>query len=359
MSRVYNFSAGPSALPEAVLEKAAKEMVEYPGAGMSVMEMSHRSKEYEAIIYGAIANVRKLMNISDDYEVMFVQGGASSLFAMVPLNLMSDGGEADYVNTGAWSDKAIKEAKKFGKVNVIASSKEDNYTWYPELTADMITPKAEYLHITSNNTIYGTKVGTLPKINVPIIADMSSNIMSEVVNVNEYGMIYAGAQKNLGPAGVVLVIIRKDLLGKARSICPTMFDFKIHADNGSMYNTPPTYGIYVAGLVFEWLLEKGGIEAQQAENYAKADLLYGYIEESTMYSSPVKKENRSIMNIPFVIGDEELEKKFVKEAKAAGLVNLAGHRSVGGMRASIYNAMPLAGVQVLVDFMKKFEADNK
>ncbi len=359
MARVYNFSAGPSALPEAVLTKAAEEMLDYPGAGMSVMEMSHRSKVYGEIIESASTSLRKLMNIPENYEILFLQGGASSQFAMIPLNFLSEGKTADYVNTGAWSKKAISEAKRYGNVNVIASSEETTFNYYPALTEDMLTKDAAYLHITSNNTIYGTKVGALPKTDAPIVADMSSNILSEVINVEDYGMIYAGAQKNIGPAGVAVVIIRKDLIGNAQEITPTMFNYKTHADGGSMFNTPPTYGIYIAKLVFDWLLENGGVEAQQETNYKKADLLYGFVDNSPLFEGTAKKEDRSIMNVPFVLPTEELNAKFIKEADAAGFVNLKGHRSVGGMRASIYNGMPIEGVEALVDFMKKFEEANK
>ncbi len=359
MARVYNFSAGPSALPEAVLKTASEQMLDYPGAGMSVMEMSHRSKAYGEIIDAAEANLRKLMDIPEDYAVLFVQGGASSVFAMVALNFLGEGKTADYVNTGAWSKKAIAEAKRYGNVNVIASSEETTFNYYPEITEDMLTPGAAYLHITSNNTIYGTKVGKLPKTDCPIIADMSSNILSEEINVSDYGMIYGGAQKNIGPAGVAVVIVKKSLLGNAQDICPTMFNLSTHADNGSMFNTPPTYGIYIAKLVFDWLLEKGGIAAQAEENYKKAELLYGFVDNSSLFEGTAKKEDRSIMNVPFVLPTDELNAKFIAEAVAGGFENLKGHRSVGGMRASIYNGMPLAGVEALVAFMAKFEAANK
>lgn len=359
MARVYNFSAGPSALPEEVLQQAADEMLDYPGAGMSVMEMSHRSKAFDDIIKGAEAALRELMSIPDNYEVLFLQGGGSSQFAMIPLNFLPEGATADYVNTGAWSNKAIAEAKRYGNVNVVASSKEDNFTYFPKLENLEYTKDAAYLYITNNNTIYGTKVGTLPKVDCPIITDMSSNILSEEINVEDYGMIFAGAQKNIGPAGVVIAIIRKDLIGQARDICPTMFNYEIHANAKSLFNTPPTYGIYIAKLVFERLLRNGGIKAQQELNYKKADLLYNFLDNSEIFKGTAQKESRSIMNVPFVLPTEELNAKFIEEAKAEGMENLKGHRTVGGMRASIYNAMPLEGVQKLVDFMKKFEAENK
>ncbi len=359
MARVYNFSAGPSALPEAVLQKAADQMLDYEGCGMSVMEMSHRSKVYSGIIAEAEAGIRKLMNIPENYKVLFLQGGASSQFAMIPLNLMKADATANYVNTGAWSKKAIGEAKRYGNVNVVASSEDATFNYIPELKDEDIVKDGSYFHITSNNTIYGTKFNALPNVDMPIIADMSSNILSEEINVEDYGMIYAGAQKNIGPAGVTLVIIREDLIGNAQDITPTMFDYKTAADNGSMFNTPPTYGIYVAKLVFDWLLEKGGVAAQQKENEDKAELLYNFLDNSDIFSGTARKEDRSIMNVPFVLPTDELNAKFITEALAAGMENLKGHRSVGGMRASIYNGMPVEGVKFLVDFMTKFEANNK
>jgi len=358
MERVFNFSAGPSALPLPVLEKAQKELVNYGDAGMSVMEMSHRSQMYLDIIQDAEKLLRELMNIPDNYKVLFVQGGASMQFAMVPLNLFKNK-KADYVNTGEWSKKAIAEAKKIGAVNVVASSAEQTFNHIPALDKSKFDPEADYFHITSNNTIYGTRFTKLPECgNVPIVSDMSSCILSEVVDVSKYGIIYAGAQKNIGPAGFAIVIIREDLIGNAIAGTPTMLDYKTHADNDSMFNTPPTYGIYIAKLVFEWLKEMGGVPAIQKINEQKAATLYSFLDESKLFSATVRPEDRSLMNIPFVTGDDEMDKKFVKAAEKAGFVNLKGHRSVGGMRASIYNPMPLEGVQALVAFMKKFEAEN-
>jgi len=360
MSRVYNFSAGPSMLPEAVLEKAAKQMLNYEGSGMSVMEMSHRSKEYEAIIGKAESLLRELMHIPDNYKVLFLQGGASSQFAMIPLNLMKKSKKADYVITGQWSKKAAQEAAKYGVVNKVASSDDKIFTYIPKLDKATFDKDADYFHITLNNTIYGTRYTTLPETgDVPLVADISSNALSEPIDVSRFGLLYAGAQKNMGPAGVTIVIIRDDLITGAIEGAPTMFDYKIHADNGSMYNTPPTYSIYICMLVFEWLKELGGIEKMHEINKEKAQILYDYLDNSEMFRGTVEKEDRSLMNIPFVTGDDELNAKFIKEAKEAGFVNLKGHRTVGGMRASIYNAMPVDGVKALVDFMKKFEAENK
>jgi phosphoserine aminotransferase len=360
MSRVYNFSAGPATLPLEVLQKAQKELVDYQGAGMSVMEMSHRSPEYKAIFDGAKDNLRSLMMIPDNYEILFLHGGASSQFAMVPLNLFSNSKKADYVNTGAWSKKAIAEAKRFGKVNVVASSDDKTFSYIPKLEAGMFDPEADYVHITTNNTIYGTTFPKLPEVgNVPLVADMSSNILSQVYDVTDFGLIYAGAQKNIGPAGVAIVIIRKDLAGKALDFCPVMFNYQIHIDNGSMFNTPPTYAIYMAGLVFEWLLEKGGVAEMQKINEEKAGWLYDFLDNSSLFKGTADKACRSTMNIPFVTTSEELDAKFIKEAAEVGLKTLKGHRTVGGMRASIYNAMPPEGVKALVDFMKKFELNNQ
>ena len=359
MERVFNFSAGPSALPLPVLEKAQKELVVYGNTGMSVMEMSHRSQMYLDIFEDAEKLLRELMNIPDNYKVLFLQGGASMQFAMVPLNLFKNK-KADFVNTGQWSKKAIEEANKIGKANVVASSAAETFNHIPALDPKTFDPEADFFHITSNNTIYGTRFTKLPETgNVPIVSDMSSCILSEVVDVTKYGMIYAGAQKNIGPAGLTIVIIREDLIGNALPGTPTMLDYKTHADNDSMFNTPPTYGIYMAKLVFEWLKEMGGVPAIQKKNEEKAAILYSFLDSSDMFSATVRAEDRSIMNIPFVTGNDDLDKKFVKEAEKAGFVNLKGHRSVGGMRASIYNPMPVEGVQALVDFMKKFEAENK
>ena len=360
MDRVYNFSAGPSMLPLEVLEKAAKQMVNYEGSGMSVMEMSHRSKEYEAIIGRAEELLRELMNIPDNYKVLFLQGGASSQFAMIPLNLMKNSKKADYVITGQWSKKAAQEAAKYGVVNKVASSDDKTFSYIPKLDPATFDKDADYFHITLNNTIYGTRYTSLPETgDVPLVADISSNALSEPIDVSRFGLLYAGAQKNMGPAGVTIVIIRDDLITGAIEGAPTMFDYKIHADNGSMYNTPPTYSIYMCMLVFEWLKNLGGIEAMHKINVEKAKILYDYLDSSSMFKGTVAKEDRSLMNIPFVTGDDDLNAKFISEAKANGFVNLKGHRSVGGMRASIYNAMPVEGVKALVEFMKKFEAENK
>ncbi len=357
--RVYNFSAGPAILPEEVLKKAAAEMLEYGTSGQSVMEMSHRSKEYQAIIDSVEAKLRDLMNIPENYKVLFLQGGASSQFAMIPLNLMNKNGKADFVLTGQWANKAYQEASRYGKCNAVASSKDKTFSYIPELDKSKFDPEADFFHICYNNTIYGTRFNELPDTgDVPIIADMSSCILSEPVDVSKYGMIYAGAQKNMGPAGLTVVIIREDLIGNAMDITPTMFNYATHADNGSMYNTPPTYGIYILGLVLDWVAEKGGLEAMAKYNAEKAAILYDFLDESKLFKATVQGKDRSMMNVPFVTGNEELDAKFVSEAKKAGLINIKGHRSVGGMRASIYNAMPIDGVKALVDFMRKFEAEN-
>ncbi len=359
MSRVYNFSAGPSMLPEEVLKKAQAEMVEYGSAGMSVMEMSHRSKDYEEIINGCEALVRELMNVPDNYKVLFLQGGASSQFAMIPMNLGNKNKKCDIVITGQWAKKAAAEAKRYITVNEIASSADKTFSYIPKLDKSKFSKDADYFYICMNNTIYGTKFNELPDTgDIPLVADISSNVMSEVMDVSKFGMLFAGAQKNLGPAGVTLCIIREDLIGNAMDITPTMFNYQIHADNGSMYNTPPTYAIYIMKLVLEWIKEKGGIAAIQKINEEKAKILYDFLDSSKMFKGTVVKEDRSIMNVPFVTGNEELDAKFVKAAKEAGFVNLKGHRTVGGMRASIYNAMPVEGVAALVEFMKKFEAEN-
>lgn len=358
MGRVYNFSAGPSCLPEEVLKQAAAEMLDYKGTGMSVMEMSHRSKPYQAIIDETEALARELMGIPENYKVLFLQGGASLQFAMIPQNLMVNHKRAAFMNTGAWSDKAIKEAKKFGEALVVASSKESTFNYIPEIPA--IPENIDYFYICANNTIYGTKFNEFPKTgNVPLVADFSSSIMSEQIDVSQFGLIFAGAQKNLGPAGVCLVIIRDDLVGKAADSTPTMMNYLTHVENGSMFNTPPTYGIYIMGLVFQWLKKNGGIAAMEKKNKEKAAVLYDYLDSSALFKATVAKKDRSLMNIPFVTGNDEIDAAFIKAATAAGLVNLKGHRSVGGMRASIYNAMPVEGVQKLVDFMKEFEANNK
>ncbi len=358
MNRVYNFSAGPSMLPLPVLEKAAAELVNYGDAGMSVMEMSHRSPAYEAIIQKAEADLRKLMNVPDNYKILFLQGGASTQFAAVPLNLMTSG-KADYVLSGQFSTKAYKEGQKYGDAKAIASSKEENFTVIPKITADMVRPDADFVHVCYNNTIYGTKYPEVPETgNVPLVADMSSCIISEPVDVSKFAVIYAGAQKNMAPAGLTVVIVREDLLGKARPETPSMLDWQLMAENDSMYNTPPCYSIYMAGLVYEWILSIGGLEAMQKLNEEKAALLYDYLDSQDYYIAPVKKEFRSMMNVTFVTGNEDLDKKFPKEAEKAGLMNLKGHRSVGGMRASIYNAMPKEGVEALIAFMKDFAEKN-
>ncbi len=360
MSRVYNFSAGPSMLPVEVLEKAQKEMVEYGKAGMSVMEMSHRSKDYEEIINGCEALVRELMHVPDNYKVMFLQGGGSSQFAMIPMNLGNKNKKCDIVITGQWAKKAAQEAERYITVNKIASSADKTFSYIPKLDKSTFSKDADYFYICLNNTIYGTKFNELPDTgDVPLVADISSCIMSEELDVSKFGLLFAGAQKNLGPAGVTLVIVREDLIGNAMDITPTMFNYQIHTDNGSMYNTPPTYGIYVMKLVLEWIKEQGGVKAVQAVNEKKAKILYDFLDASEMFKGTVVPEDRSLMNVPFVTDDEDLNAKFIKEAKEAGFVNLKGHRSVGGMRASIYNAMPVEGVEKLVEFMKKFEAENK
>ena len=360
MNRVFNFSAGPSMLPVPVLEKAASELVCYGESGMSVMEMSHRSPDYEAIIAKTQADLRKLMNIPDNYKVLFLQGGASTQFASVPINLIGRTGKADYVVSGQFSGKAFKEAQKMGyDVKCIATTKDDNFDHIPEVTADMVRPDAAYVHVCYNNTIYGTKYPAVPDTgDVPLVADMSSCILSEPVDVTKFGVIYAGAQKNMAPAGVTVVIVREDLLNYCDPKAPTMLEWKTMADNDSMYNTPPCYTIYMLGLVCEYLLEQGGLDAMKEKNVKKAALLYDYLDSQDYYIAPVKKESRSMMNVTFVTGNPDLDKKFASEAAKAGLKNLKGHRSVGGMRASIYNAMPYEGVAALVAFMKKFAAEN-
>ena len=360
MNRVYNFSAGPSMLPLSVLERAASELVCYGESGMSVMEMSHRSPDYEAIIQDAEAKLRQLMNIPDNYKVLFLQGGASTQFAAVPMNLIKRTGKADYVVSGQFSGKAYKEAQKMGyDVKCIASSKEDNFDHIPTVTRDMVRPDAAYVHVCYNNTIYGTKYASIPDTgDVPLVADMSSCIISEPVDVSKFGVIYAGAQKNMAPAGLTLVIVREDLLEYAEEDMPTMLEWKTMAENDSMYNTPPCYTIYVAKLVYEWILSIGGLEKMKEMNERKAALLYDYLDSQDYYVAPVKKDSRSMMNVTFVTGNADLDKKFASEASAAGLKNLKGHRSVGGMRASIYNAMPYEGVEALVAFMKDFAEKN-
>lgn len=356
--RVYNFSAGPSVLPESVLKRAQAEFLDYNGSGMSIVEMSHRGKVFDEVAKSCEALFREVMNISDDYFVLFLQGGASLQFEAVPLNLMTTG-KADYIVTGNFSSKAAKEATKFGTVNVVASSKDANYTFIPKTERKDFDEGASYTHFTSNNTIFGTRFTSLPDSPTPLVCDMSSNILSEEVDVSKFGLIYAGAQKNIAPAGLTLVIVRKDLVGNALPQCPTMLKYSTHAENDSMYNTPPCFPIYMSKLVLEWLRDFGGIKAINAQNVYKAGLLYDFIDGSDFFTNPVVKEDRSIMNVPFVTPSKELDAKFVKEATDAGLVSLKGHRLVGGMRASIYNAMPVEGVQALVEFMKKFELANK
>lgn len=360
MSRVYNFSAGPAVLPEEVLKEAAEEMLDYQGTGMSVMEMSHRSKAFEGIIQGAEKTLRELMNIPDNYKVLFLQGGASQQFAMIPMNLMKNK-VADHIVTGQWAKKAASEAKIFGKVNILASSEDKTFSYIPDMKDIKISDDADYVYICHNNTIYGTKFTELPETGDKIlVADMSSDFLSEPVDVTKYGLIFAGVQKNAGPAGVVVVIIREDLItDEVLPGTPTMLKYKIHADNNSLYNTPPAYGIYICGKVFNWVKNIGGLEAMKKLNEEKAAILYNYLDSSSMFKGTVVKKDRSLMNVPFVTGNDELDAKFVKEAKAAGFENIKGHRSVGGMRASIYNAMPIEGVKALVEFMKKFEEENK
>lgn len=360
MARVVNFSAGPSVLPEKVLKTAAEEMLDYKGSGQSVMEMSHRSKVYDGIIKECEALLREVMGIPDNYKVLFLQGGASSQFAMVPLNLMTGSGKADFVITGQWANKAYKEAARYGDAHVVASSQDKTYSYIPKLDPATFTKDADYFHICMNNTIYGTRYTTLPDTgDVPLVADVSSCILSEPIDVSKFGLLYAGAQKNMAPAGLTVVIIREDLIGHAKELTPTMFNYKTHADNDSMFNTPPCYAIYICKLVLEWLKNDiGGLENMKAINEKKAALLYDYLDSSKLFKGTVVKEDRSLMNVPFVTGDADLDAKFVKEATEAGLVNLKGHRTVGGMRASIYNAMPVEGVEKLVAFMTQFEKAN-
>ena len=359
MSRVYNFSAGPAVLPESVLKSAAEEMLDYKGCGMSVMEMSHRSKVFEEIIKTAESDLRELMHIPDNYKVLFLQGGASQQFAMIPMNLMKNK-VADYIVTGQWAKKAYQEAAKYGKVNKIASSEDKTFSYIPDCSDLPISEDADYVYICENNTIYGTKFKELPNTKgKTLVADVSSCFLSEPVDVSKYGIIYGGVQKNIGPAGVVIVIIREDLITEdVLPGTPTMLTYKTHADEDSLYNTPPAYGIYICGKVFQWLKEMGGLEAMKERNERKAKILYDFLDQSKLFKGTVEKKDRSLMNVPFVTGSDELDARFVKEAKAAGLENLKGHRSVGGMRASIYNAMPEEGVQALVDFMKKFGEEN-
>ncbi|MDR1772241.1 MAG: 3-phosphoserine/phosphohydroxythreonine transaminase [Hungatella sp.] len=359
MNRVYNFSAGPAVLPEEVLREAAEEMMDYRGSGMSVMEMSHRSKLFETIIGDAEADLRDLLKIPDNYKVLFLQGGASQQFAMVPMNLFRNR-VGDYIITGQWSKKAYQEAKLYGTANAVASSADKTFSYIPDVSDLPISDDADYVYICENNTIYGTKFKELPNTKgKTLVADLSSCFLSEPVDVSKYGLIFAGAQKNVGPAGVVIAIIREDLITEdVLPGTPTMLRYKTHADEKSLYNTPPAYGIYICGKVFQWLKKRGGLDAMKEFNEKKAAILYDYLDQSQMFTGTVVKKDRSLMNVPFVTGDEELDSLFVKESKAAGFENLKGHRSVGGMRASIYNAMPIEGVEKLVSFMKDFEAKH-
>ena len=356
MAQVYNFSAGPAVLPKAVLQRAQSEMLDWHGSGMSVMEMSHRGKEFTGILAKTEADLRSLLNIPQNYKVLFLQGGAIAENAVIPMNLLN-GGEADYVVTGSWSKRSVEDANAYGKINVVASSEADNFTYVPAYSTWKLNKNAQYLHICTNETINGVEFDGLPDSGeVPIVADMSSHILSRPIDVSKYGVIYGGAQKNIGPAGLCIVIVREDLLGKASPLTPAVFNWKTQAENQSMINTPPTYSIYIAGLVFEWLLEQGGVAAIEKVNIAKADLLYSYIDSTDFYVNKVATDNRSRMNIPFFLKDESLNDAFLKGAEANGLLQLKGHRMVGGMRASIYNAMPIEGVQALVSYMKAFES---
>lgn len=360
MARVYNFAAGPAILPEEVLKEAAMEMLDYRGTGMSVMEMSHRSKAFEEIIQEAEKDLRDLMNIPTNYKVLFLQGGGSMQFSMIPMNLMKNR-VADYIITGQWAKKAAAEAKKYGKVNELASSADKIFSYIPDMSKIEVSDDADYVYICHNNTIYGTTYHDLPNTKGKVlVADMSSDILSQPIDVSKYGLIFAGVQKNIGPAGTVVVIIREDLItDDVLEGTPTMLQYKVHSDNKSLYNTPPAYGIYICGKVFKYLKKLGGLEAMKALNEKKAKILYDYLDSSKLFKGTVVKEDRSLMNVPFITGNKELDDKFIKEAKKVGIENIKGHRTVGGMRASIYNAMPIEGVEYLVDFMKKFEQENK
>ena len=360
MSRVYNFSAGPSMLPECVLKKAADEMLDYNGTGESVMEMSHRSAEYQQIIDEAEALVRELYKVPDNYKVLFLHGGASTQFAAIPLNFMNGSGKADYIVSGQWSKKAADEAARYGDVKIAASSADKNFSYFPKTTREDFRPDADYVYYCMNNTIFGTLAPYIPDTgDIPLIADVSSCFFSQPLDISKFAVIYGGAQKNVAPAGVVIAIVREDMLGKARDITPTMLNWQIHADHGSMYNTPPCYIIYMCKLVLEWIKNDiGGLEAMEERNIKKAKILYDFLDSSKMFSSTVVPEDRSLMNVPFVSGDKELDAKLIKEAKEAGFINIKGYKTVGGMRASIYNAMPIEGVEKLVAFMKEFEKAN-
>ena len=358
MARCYNFCAGPAAMPEAVLRQAKEELMDWRGRGLSVMEMSHRSDEMVSIATEAEADFRELLGISDDYAVLFLQGGASSQFAAIPLNLAEESSVVDYVNTGQWSKKAIKEASRYAKVNVAASSEDTNFTTIPAFDSWQLSDNAAYLHYTPNETIGGVEYFWTPESKAPLVADMSSTILSRPIDVDKFGLIYAGAQKNIGPAGLTIVVVRKDLLGKARAITPTMLNYQTAAENDSMYNTPPTMAWYLSGLVFKWLKAQGGLQSMEVLNRRKAEKLYAYIDGSGFYSNPVEVASRSLMNIPFVLADAKLDKAFLQGADDAGLLNLKGHRSVGGMRASVYNAVPEEAVDALIDYMKDFAREN-
>lgn len=359
MTQIYNFAAGPAVLPKEVLETARDEMLNWHGCGVSVMEMSHRGKEFGQILHEAESDLRELLAIPANYKVLFLQGGATLQFSMIPMNLLGDKTSADYVNTGVWSQKAIDEAGKFCKVNVVASSADKNFTYAPAQSEWNLNKDAAYVHYTSNETIGGVEMFWTPETgDVPLVADMSSHILSRPIDVSKYGLIYAGAQKNIGPAGLTIAIVREDLIGHAKAATPALLDYKIYADNESMYNTPPSYGIYMAGLVFKLLKKRGGLAAMEQANIAKANLLYNYIAQSDFYHSPVALENRSRMNVPFTLKDSKLDEVFLKQAQAQGLLQLKGHKLVGGMRASIYNAMPIEGVQALLAFMQNFAQEN-
>lgn len=359
MSRVFNFSAGPSMLPESVLNRAAAEMLDYKGSGQSVMEMSHRSKVFEEILFGAEALFREVLAVPDNYKILFLQGGASAQFAAIPMNLLNGSGKADYVLTGQFATKAYQEAQKYGEIKVVASSKDKTFSYIPALKKEDFTPDADYVYICMNNTIFGTCYKEIPDTgDIPLVADVSSCFLSEPLDVSKFGLIFGGAQKNVAPAGLTIVIVREDLIGNARASTPTVMEYKTLVENNSLYNTPPCYTIYICKLVLEWIKNLGGLEAMKAHNQKKAEILYNYLDSSAMFSNPVVPKDRSMMNVTFVATTDELNDKFVKEATAAGFVNLKGHRSVGGMRASIYNAMPIEGVEKLVEFMKEFEANN-
>ncbi len=360
MNKVYNFSAGPSTMPKHVLKRAEKEMLNYNHSGQSVMEMSHRSKIFQEILEDTKSLIRNIMDIPDNYDILFLQGGASSQFAMVPLNLFGKYKSADFILTGQWSTKAYNEAKKYGDANIIASSKDKNFSYIPKVDKEMVNPNADFLFYCMNNTIYGTKFNYIPNSkNIPLVSDISSFILSEPIDVSKFGVLYACAQKNLGPAGLTIVIIRKDLLNHALSITPTMFNYSVHSEHNSLYNTPPCYCIYICKLMLEWIKDEiGSLENMKKINQQKANILYNYIDNSTLFHSYVDKSCRSLMNIPFVTKSKELDDKFIKQATLNNIINIKGHRSIGGMRASIYNAMPIEGVEFLVDFMQKFEKEN-